>query len=235
MEFILLLISSVAPKLVPFVFQDDLLREGMRARVQCTVSEGDSPLKLKWMINGQSMQDAQLGVTIQEVDEFSSILTIGSVTPRHNGDYSCSASNAAGTAIHTARLFVNGNSSLTGVLCLAVLPKVIPFAFQDDQNFKGMRAHISCAVSQGDLPLTFQWFKDGQSLSSMKFAGANVVSYDGHSSSLSIDSVTSGHSGNYTCITTNEAGTASYTARLMVQGNCLVIDEISVLGHSVVP
>lgn len=105
------------------------------------------------------------------------------------------------------------------IFVITALPKVIPFSFQDDQNFKGMRAHITCAVSQGDAPLTFHWLKDGHPIGeNSTHLGIQVANYDQYSSFLSIISVTSDNSGNYTCLAINKAGKDSYTARLMVQG-----------------
>lgn len=40
---------------------------------------------------------------------------------------------------------------------------------------------------------------------------------------LSIDSVKGDHAGNYSCIATNQAGTAKYTAPLIVIGSCCSI------------
>lgn len=97
------------------------------------------------------------------------------------------------------------------------LPKIIPFTFQDDQNFKGMRAHITCAVSEGDLPITFSWLKD--KIPIFDIVDIKISDYDRHSSSLSIESVNAKHSGNYTCIAGNPAGETSFTAQLLVQGN----------------
>ncbi|GAB6020836.1 Down syndrome cell adhesion molecule-like protein 1 [Chamberlinius hualienensis] len=97
----------IPPKIVPFEFQEDLLREGMRARLQCVVSEGDLPLKVSWLKDGKPFDEA-MGVTIRNLDDFSSILTIASITPSHNGNYTCVASNTAASTSHNAQLSVNG-------------------------------------------------------------------------------------------------------------------------------
>uniref|UniRef100_T1JA71 Down syndrome cell adhesion molecule-like protein Dscam2 n=1 Tax=Strigamia maritima TaxID=126957 RepID=T1JA71_STRMM len=195
------IVVLVPPKIAPFSFQEELLREGMRARLQCVVSEGDLPLSIKWVKDGGDVPPT-LGVLIRDLDEFSSILTINSVTPRHNGNYTCVVANHVATIHSTAELYVN------------VPPKIIPFNFIDDQFYMGMRAHITCAVSQGDLPIAFQWLKDGSEISPT--LGVATRYYDQHANSLSIESVTSKHSGNYTCIAHNVAGTAMHSAQLLV-------------------
>src|SRR5436309_546343 len=110
-----------------------------------------------------------------------------------------------------------------------VAPKIIPFTFQDDQNFKGMRAHITCAVSQGDSPLKFVWLKDKYNTTAT-LDGVSIRQYDSHTSSLSIESVTSRHSGNYTCVVSNIAATVSYAAQLLVQGKQENIHLVSSKG-----
>lgn len=80
-----------------------------------------------------------------------------------------------------------------------------------------MRAHVTCAISQGDVPLSFKWLKDGLTIPSD--LGVSTRNYDKQTSSLSIENVSSRHSGNYTCIVQNMAGKAVYTAQLLVRGN----------------
>uniref|UniRef100_T1J6S4 Down syndrome cell adhesion molecule-like protein Dscam2 n=1 Tax=Strigamia maritima TaxID=126957 RepID=T1J6S4_STRMM len=184
------LIVMVPPKVTPFSFQDELIQEGARARIQCVVREGQSPIKIVWLKNGHFIPQDQ-GVLIHNIDEFSSILMISSISPRHNGNYTCKATNAAGTAQHTAPLFVN-----------------------DDQFFKGMRAQIVCAVSQGDMPITFQWLKDGKFIPTSM--GVTTRNYDEHANSLTIENVSSVHTGNYTCVAGNRAAKVSHTAQLLV-------------------
>ncbi|GAB6021010.1 Down syndrome cell adhesion molecule-like protein 1 [Chamberlinius hualienensis] len=175
----------VAPKIVPFEFQDELLREGMRARLQCVISEGDLPINVEWLKDGNKIPN-ELGILIKTLDEFSSILTIHSITPKHNGKYTCVASNDAATVTHSAQLSVNG-----------------------------MRSLVTCAISQGDQPLTFEWLKDGKAIPMN--IGIVTRKYDQNTDSLSIENVDSRHSGNYTCIVRNQAGKAMHSAQLMVR------------------
>ena len=48
---------------------------------------------------------------LQKTGAYSSLLSIGSADPRLNGNYTCTASNAAATAQHTANLHVDGKYS----------------------------------------------------------------------------------------------------------------------------
>lgn len=194
---------SVPPKITPFSFQDQLIREGMRARLQCVVSDGDLPIKIEWIKDGIPISP-DTDVTIRDLDEFSSILTINKITPRNNGNYTCTASNNAGASQHTANLFVN------------VAPKITPFSFQGDHLLEGTFARLSCVVYQGDLPITIQWLKDGRPLS--EDLPIKIRDIDDYSSILTIDKVSRRHSGQYTCVAKNEAAATRHSAQLVVNG-----------------
>lgn len=96
-----------------------------------------------------------------------------------------------------------------------VPPIIEPFSFQDGLS-EGMRTRTVCGVSQGDPPLTITWLKDGGNLP--PYLGANYTTLDAYSSLLSIPSLTSSHSGDYTCVASNPAAVLRYTAKLQVKG-----------------
>lgn len=50
-------------------------------------------------------------VSITQVDQFTSILLIESLSPDHNGNYSCVVRNAAAEVSHTQQMVVNGNQA----------------------------------------------------------------------------------------------------------------------------
>lgn len=93
------------PVIDPFTFPKNL-QEGMRSRLVCTVIQGDPPFVINWKKDDRPIEHG-LGVIIRN-DEFSSDLTFSSVTPRHNGNYTCIVSNAAASVSHTAMLVVDG-------------------------------------------------------------------------------------------------------------------------------
>jgi len=109
------------------------------------------------------------------------------------------------------------------VLHISVPPRISPFYFEDGVT-EGMRTQIMCTASQGDRPFNITWRKDSQPLGHENDSDApwiNVSDYAPFSSILTINTVTSSHSGNYTCVVTNKAGVAEYTAQLSVTGNVL--------------
>ena len=98
-----------------------------------------------------------------------------------------------------------------------------PFSFQDGLA-EGMRTRTICGVSRGDSPLRLTWLKDGETL--MPSLGANVSSLDQYTSILSIPSLSHSHSGEYTCVASNQASEVKYSASLQVKGNVGLFSEI---------
>lgn len=87
----------------------DMFREGMRAAITCHIMEGDHPITFRWEKNGKPVSNnAALGSTIRRTDEFSSSLIIDPVSSAHSGNYTCIASNIAGSEKYIVPLTVNG-------------------------------------------------------------------------------------------------------------------------------
>lgn len=80
----------------------------MRTRVICGVSRGDSPLRLSWLFNGESLNPS-LGANVSSLDQYTSILSIPSLSHINSGEYTCVASNQASEVRFTASLQVKGN------------------------------------------------------------------------------------------------------------------------------
>src|SRR5207244_4126549 len=99
---------------------------------------------------------------------------------------------------------------------LPVLPKVEPFAFNEDLLF-GNPVQVQCFVSVGDLPLDILWLVEGEQVQAHR-EGITVTKLGYRSSILMIDSLQAAHSGNYTCLARNPVGASNYTAQLMVLG-----------------
>ena len=99
-------------------------------------------------------------------------------------------------------------------LILPVPPIIEPFSFQEGLS-EGLRTRAVCGVSRGDPPISISWLKDGSTLS---LRGVNVSALDLYSSLLSISSLASFHSGDYTCVASNPAAQVRFTAKLQVKG-----------------
>ncbi|XP_055593982.1 cell adhesion molecule Dscam2 isoform X31 [Uranotaenia lowii] len=117
--------------------------------------------------------------------------------------YTCVAKNSEG---YTAR----------GTLEVAVMvaPQIVPFDFGEDAVFSTDMVSATCTVNKGDLPIEITWFQNGKRLYSND--GISVSRPNQRLSTLSIESVRDRHSGNYTCVAKNHAGSIEYAAPLLV-------------------
>lgn len=83
-------------------------------------------------------------------------------------------------------------------------------------------ALVQCAVTTGDLPLNITWKYPGDqqvtSVSNSQRPKVTVVKMADRAAMLSIDILTAEHAGNYTCVASNAAASASYTAELHING-----------------
>lgn len=95
------------PQIMPFVFGEELINAGDTVSAQCTVTKGDLPIKIIWYLNGK-LVDKNSGIFTSNVGKKISTLAIDSVQADHIGEYTCSASNSAGSTNFTTYLKVNG-------------------------------------------------------------------------------------------------------------------------------
>lgn len=87
------------------------LQRGMRIHLTCIITNGDFPMAIHWLKDGNSIPHGQ-GVTEKTLDDYSSTLSFSSLTVRHSGNYTCEASNAAAVTKYTVPIIVNGNRKI---------------------------------------------------------------------------------------------------------------------------
>ena len=87
----------------------------------CYVSDGDTPLNIRWYFFGEEVSHT-MGVTTMKLGSRSNILNIESVTYGHSGTYTCVAKNAAGEIRKSASLTVHGRVIFV-VYWVAILQK----------------------------------------------------------------------------------------------------------------
>lgn len=100
--------NPVPPKIVPFHFGEEPSNFGESTSIQCSVIAGDLPIDIMWLLNGQPLIDDS--VSVAKLNKRLGNLNIESVDGHHAGNYTCVASNRAGTAEQTDLLIVNGIS-----------------------------------------------------------------------------------------------------------------------------
>lgn len=79
------------------------------ASIFCTVSKGDFPIEIGWLLNNRPVTDLD-GISVMRTNKRISQLSIDSVQAHHCGDYVCIAKNKAGSTSYTATLHVNGTA-----------------------------------------------------------------------------------------------------------------------------
>ena len=89
----------------------------------------------------------------------------------------------------------------------------------------GDRLALQCAVLRGGAPLTIAWSKDASpilaSSSSSSGRGSGIRFINEFTSSLAIESLNAAHAGRYACSASNEAGRASVSVQVIVQGQSI--------------
>lgn len=99
--FVCSVLSRESPKLNKLSIPEQLSIES-RATLLCAVSSGDQPIDFQWTKDGVPFTSG----SIEQLNEWTSSLTIYPLSLSHIGNYSCIASNEAGTSRVTAPLFV---------------------------------------------------------------------------------------------------------------------------------
>ncbi|XP_023314212.1 hemicentin-2-like [Trichogramma pretiosum] len=193
---------NVAPQISAISFGDEPVNAGDIVSVLCTVTKGDFPLEIQWMFKGQPLLPTAGDVVISDSGKRGKQLTIEAVRAEHMGEYTCVASNVAGSTTRSAVLDVN------------VLPRLLPFSLGDGPLNSGQVVTVPCAVVEGDVPLKLSWTLNGQPIS--PHSGISVLDLGERGAILSIGSVQASHAGNYTCTAENPAGKHELSAELIV-------------------
>ncbi|CAM1318980.1 Uncharacterised protein g7083 [Pycnogonum litorale] len=119
-----------------------------------------------------------------------------------SGKYTCTATNKHGQT-----------SSAATWIQVIVKPQIAPLSLPKTPKER-TRVRIFCSVVAGDPPFTISWYKDGEPLPLQ--LGIIEKKEDAYSS-IEIQSLSTYHSGNYSCNASNYGGTSIVTAELNVQ------------------
>lgn len=92
---------------MPFAFDKGPARSGQDMTLTCTVSDGDLPLDIKWLLNDRPV-DSYSNINSAKFGKRNMVLSIESVSAEHSGNYTCEASNIAGTVSYSTNLKVYG-------------------------------------------------------------------------------------------------------------------------------
>ena len=95
-------------------------------------------------------------------------------------------------------------------------PKIRPISFGQDVVNEGEFGQLVCTVVSGDEPFKISWSLHGDIVSSEP--GLTTSQIGTRTSMLMINSIGHRHSGLYTCIASNKAGSVSSSTELKVNG-----------------
>ena len=108
--------NAVGPMIVPFEFPKSI-QQGMRARLLCSIMQGDPPFTFSWFKDGRKLDPSTLSLGLRS-DDYSTDLTFHRLTTKHNGNYSCLVKNDVASISHSATLFLDGSYPLSLSLSL---------------------------------------------------------------------------------------------------------------------
>ncbi|KYN34700.1 hypothetical protein ALC56_11189 [Trachymyrmex septentrionalis] len=166
--------------------------------IKCPVA-GFPIASITWEKDGQILPTSRR----QEVSANGTLVLHRVDSSTDRGAYTCTAKNKQGRS-----------DSQTIHIEVKVPPKIDPFSFPDNIQ-AGARVHVTCAVSEGDSPLKITWLKDGRPLKPREATTHQIGEFD---LALRIQSASTAHNGNYTCVASNDAAKTSRTASLLVHG-----------------
>lgn len=94
-------------------------------------------------------------------------------------------------------------------------PQIEPFSFNSQGVNGGTTTKVMCTILAGDLPVHFNWLKDGLPL---KSDSKRIQQLDDFTSILLLPRLTLHDAANYTCEARNEAGMSTHSSVLRVKG-----------------
>lgn len=100
--------APVAPQIGAFTFGSEPVNAGDVASVTCVVTKGDFPIDISWLFQNELIDDKRDDIIVSNVGKRGKQLSIEAVKAGHAGEYTCIASNVAGSTTRTATLDVNG-------------------------------------------------------------------------------------------------------------------------------
>lgn len=101
----------MSPKVVPFTFGENPIYFDESVSISCSLSVGDLPINITWLLNGQNVREIEDIIT-SSFGKRGSSLGIDSVSRKHAGTYTCLAQNQAGNSSYSAELILNGWSTI---------------------------------------------------------------------------------------------------------------------------
>ncbi|XP_055624202.1 cell adhesion molecule Dscam2 isoform X44 [Toxorhynchites rutilus septentrionalis] len=183
----------VSPTIMQFSFGEEILNTGDSVAVNCMVVKGDSPLEVRWFLNGAPISSENEGILVTKLTERLSSLSIEAIQPVHRGIFECRVKNNAGEAISSAELIIN------------VPPRWI-LEPTDKAFAQGSNAKVECKADGFPKPQV-SWKKAiGDTPGEYKDLRSNDSSIRVEEGSLFISNIQKSNEGYYLCEAINGIG-----------------------------
>lgn len=175
---------------------------GKRALIQCVIA-GSAPLNVMWLKDHQVLPSVPAHYKTS-CEKNKHTLEILQLEAADRGLYVCRASNDVGTAECSMALQVIDKPNF--VKPLGPVAAVV-----------GAPLHLDCQVNE-DTGVTVIWTRDGRKVHQSPDC---KLSFENKTVNLDILKTTLKDCGNYVCMVTNEAGSASCSTSVKVQGKVI--------------
>lgn len=106
----------MAPVIIPFSY-DELVNVDDALDFFCQISKGDRPISIKWTFKTINANDVSVQLKSKRLSDKASMLSILAASANHTGNYTCTATNRAGSVSHTTSIIVNGTHQLVIMYC----------------------------------------------------------------------------------------------------------------------
>ncbi|XP_075730369.1 neural cell adhesion molecule 1-like [Rhipicephalus microplus] len=207
------------PKLRTSGFPSDISL-GEDTMASCFVKKGsDGPYVMTWHRNGQEVKDnARVKTSVKAT---GTTIAIDGIRVEDVANYTCTATNAEGSDTLTLPLVVAGE--LSGVFeSLSFISRLFPGGPPDLREFSfpsevalGEEILVGCFVKKGAAgPYHITWLKDGREIRESE--RVTITARSKTSAALRISSLRAEDVANYTCVASNDYGTDSVTAPLII-------------------
>lgn len=185
---------------------------GQRAVIQCVVT-GSAPLSVVWFKDHQALNTVSAHYQTS-CEKNKHTLGISRLEAADSGLYVCKVSNNVGSAECTMELRVIDQPNF--VKPLGPIAAVV-----------GAPLHLECQVDE-DSGVTVTWTRDGRKVHQSPDC---KLSFEDKTVSLDILKATLKDCGNYVCTVANEAGSATCSTLVKVQGKSCLVHFMPTVGN----
>ncbi|GFS39582.1 titin [Trichonephila inaurata madagascariensis] len=181
---------------------------GDNTEMLCTLKRGSLPVSFIWLYNNRDVTLISKYKIIST--DKSSHFSIGNIQPHDIGNYTCVATNSAGTDRQTTSIVIEAASEIS-----SEPPVLYPLMVPSNPTL-GDDTDILCKLRRGSQPVKFEWYHNGNKIA----VGSKVkITTLDRRSVFSMGNIQVTDIGNYTCVASNDFGRDSKTESVLIEGH----------------